>query len=1229
MSATASPLVDVADIVRMVGRLAFDRGRGYARTGMVIEVDWDPATERVSGRVQGTGPLPYDCHVSLGAQVNGFAKLLRSDCTCPVTGDCKHVAALLLSSNAARLREEGSTDRWTLPAGGMPGGGSSGGSGAEPTTGRVRPDFAVRPHDADPFDFSSARAMTGWAEDPLPEPEPPTWRTVVGALAAKPDAGRTVQSTTMGLQFEVRQLVPRTAERWRGPTTATAAGEPEPGQTRRLAVRPVIKNSSGNFVKANVTWASFAHQVNRLGLDPEHHRWFSQFAALHRSTRGAYTGHESDWFFLDDFASPILWHLLQEAHRIGVALVATRKGTVHIGREAGVRLDALIDAEGAIRLSPVVSIDGEHADAAMTGAIGDHGLYSYRLTPRAAITIAPMEGRLSEQQRALLGPTEPTVVPPAEIEEFLTDFVPRLRRSIELTSVDGSLPLPAVVPPVLVLTAGYGPKHTLQLDWSWLYAPDQRVPFAEEGASVHDAPDDDVLHDERTERTIVERVGEALGAAALAAETEETEETVDAPGTDDVLQTGQDGAAQPATDSRPGASAALLGVRARRITPTISVPWPPEGRTILRGVDAAVFTERILPVIESVDGVRVEIVGTRPEYRELIGDPELTITTVESDKRDWFDLGIVVNLAGYRIPFGPLFKALSKRAKKLLMVDNTYLSLQHPAFDRLRELLDEADALREWETGPRISRYQASLWDDFEDLADETVQAVAWRESVAGLTDLTAVPATPLPNGLVADLRPYQLDGYHWLAFLWKHRLGGVLADDMGLGKTLQALAMMARAREEEPTPTPTPSQTESQDAPAARPPFLVVAPTSVVGNWLVEAARFTPGLIVRAMTTTEANGKETIADVAEGADIVVTSYTLFRLDAEVYREEQWAGLILDEAQFVKNHRAKLHECAAQIDTPFKLAITGTPLENNLMELWSLFAIVAPGLFPSPHRFAERFVRPIERELDVSLLGTLRRRIRPLMMRRTKELVAPELPAKQEQVLQIDLAPAHRHLYDTMLQKERQKLLGLIEDLDRNRFIVFRSLTLLRMLSLDASLVDPEYADIPSSKLDALLEQLDDVVAEGHRSLVFSQFTSFLQKAAARLDAAGIAYEYLDGSSRKRPEIIKRFQMGEAPVFLISLKAGGFGLNLTQADYVFLLDPWWNPASESQAIDRTHRIGQTGNVMVYRLVASDTIEEKVMALKARKSKLFDAVLDDDAVFSQALTAEDIRGLLEA
>ena len=372
-------------------------------------------------------------------------------------------------------------------------------------------------------------------------------------------------------------------------------------------------------------------------------------------------------------------------------------------------------------------------------------------------------------------------------------------------------------------------------------------------------------------------------------------------------------------------------------------------------------------------------------------------------------------------------------------------------------------------------------------------------------------------------------------------------------------------------------------------------------------------------------------ADAAASADLVVTTYAVLRLEADAFAALDWAGLVLDEAQALKNPDSQLRAAATSLTATSRFAITGTPIENHLGELWAILDIVAPGLFPSRRAFDERYRRPIEVDGNDERRERLRRRIRPLMVRRTKELVAPELPPKQEQVISVELSPSHRHLYDLTLQRERQKLLGLIDDLDRNRFIVYRSLTLLRMLALDASLIDPEaHRHVPSAKLDALLEQLGDVLAEGHRALVFSQFTSFLERVATRLDAAGTPYAHLDGSTpaRRRDEAVERFREGGAAVFLISLKAGGFGLKLTEADYVFILDPWWNPASEAQAVDRAHRIGQEKQVMVYRLVAEGTIEEKVMALKAKKGELVASILDDAALGDASLTADELRGLLE-
>ncbi|MFT4229697.1 MAG: DEAD/DEAH box helicase [Microbacterium sp.] len=675
----------------------------------------------------------------------------------------------------------------------------------------------------------------------------------------------------------------------------------------------------------------------------------------------------------------------------------------------------------------------------------------------------------------------------------------------------------------------------------------------------------------------------------------------------------------PQPDRDPGAEDRIRAALEGAWSESTALPFASAGR--FEGVDAAEFAARVLPAWRALDEVRVEGNAPRRTYTELTGDPSVALTTVVSSDPDWFDLGIVVTIDGRSIPFTPLFRALSLGRAKLMLADGAYFSLRHPCLDRLKELIDEGAAMAEWETGARVSRYQVSWWADFEDLADQSETAVSWRAFADGLRAETSVPAVVLPDTVHAQLRPYQHSGFEWLAFVWKHRLGGILADDMGLGKTLQLLALIAHLR-----------------TTGERRPVLVVAPTSVMSTWVAEAARFTPGLTVRVVDQTAAKSGTAVTDAAAGADVVITSYTLVRLDDAQFAAVDWALVVLDEAQFVKNPQTKLHRAVKALRADVVLAATGTPLENSLTDLWALLSLTAPGLFPSARRFREEYVKPIEHgkvpenaeggPFRAARLARLRRRIRPLVLRRTKEQVTPELPDKQEQEVRVALSPRHRALYDTVLQRERQKVLGLLDDLDRNRFIVFRSLTLLRLMSLASALVDETHAPVGSAKLDALLERIVEVAAEGHRALVFSQFTSFLRLAAERLDAAGIRHEYLDGATRRRAAVIDRFRRGDAPAFLISLKAGGFGLTLTEADYVFLLDPWWNPAVEAQAVDRTHRIGQTRPVVVYRLVAAGTIEEKVMALQQRKARLFQAVVDDDGLFSQTLTADDIRGLLD-
>ena len=1222
MSTVSAPLVDIADIRGLVGPGAFERARPYARGDAVFALSWDEGNARLTSRVQGTGLQPYQCSIQLAPGKPGYWRPTLGICSCPVHQDCKHVAATLLAGNAEAVRER-------VPI-------------AAPVT-------PVVPQAAWKAALGLPARLGSHAGGPS---ETPSRAGRIGTGGPFPYDQR--PPAPLALQFELRESARRSQGRWQRTSTITVAASVGATENLLIAVRPVVRSNRGRWVTSNVGWGSLHYQINRLNLDERQVRWFGQFSAVSKAVHGVFLGQDPERIILNDYSSPLLWNLLDQATSLGIALVSSKnEGAVHVAPSTAVSLDASrgtaasrstaasrgtaasAGAHGDLTLTTVVSFGDRRVDPRAVGTIGDHGLYSVEWgagspggsgTSAPTITLAPTAEPLTGDQRRLLA-ADSLTIPAEDVGEFLGEYYPVLRHSVAITSTDASVVFPEITPPVLVLTARYEPKHVLRLDWDWEY-----------------------------------RYGEHIARKPFRPDPTET-------GTRDVKaeEATRAGADMALTDYLAG----IADDAALSDNVTVALTRAPASTTVtLLEIDAAEFTVHALPVIRALPGVRVDVVGEQPDYRELTGTPSLTVSTVETDQRDWFDLGVLVQLGGRSIPFGPLFTALVKGQSKLKLIDNSYLSLKQPVFDRLRELIAEAGDLDEWETRPRINRYQASLWADFEDLADESEPAVAWRAAVGGLlalaeTDAVPTQNTPLPDGLNATLRPYQTDGYEWLIFLWRHGLGGILADDMGLGKTLQTLALIAHARSSGGRPSRRPRAASSGtvarerserayrdptraseriprglDTVASAPystsetaPFLVVAPTSVVSNWVSEAARFTPNLAVTAITKTQKKSGAPLAQTWAGADVVITSYTLFRLDFELYQAQDWAGLVLDEAQFVKNHAAKAAQCARDLDAPFKLAVTGTPLENNLMELWSLLAITAPGLFPSSRRFTEQYVRPLQHENSrgdsAALLGRLRRRIRPLMMRRTKELVAPELPAKQEQVLQIELAPKHRKLYDTFLQRERQKLLGLIEDLDRNRFIVFRSLTLLRMLALDASLVDEQYASVPSSKLDALFEQLEDVLAEGHRALIFSQFTSFLHKAAERLDARGIEYAYLDGSTRRRASVINGFKDGSAPVFLISLKAGGFGLNLTEADYVFLLDPWWNPATEAQAVDRTHRIGQNKNVMVYRMVSSGTIEEKVMALKEQKSRLFDAVLDDDAVFSTSLTADDIRGLLES
>ncbi|WP_156463682.1 DEAD/DEAH box helicase [Curtobacterium sp. Leaf183] len=1111
----AAPMIDAVDVIRFVGPQTFGRARDIVRQGLVeAAVVHDDGT--ITATVSGSSDVPYDVHVDTTVARGEFVRPVRSRCTCPIGGECKHVAAALLTVNAR----------------------------------------AVAAH-AGPR-----------SEAPAPPP-PADWRHEVARLAGDtPPSGPVPSTTPLGLQFELRDAVPaRMAARAR----ATGRAVPTASRSVRLGVRPVTRSDAGNWVRGQLTWGTLPYSMNRLGLGAEQHAWFLQLAALHRAGALAGLPGESDWIHLDDFPSPLLWPLLRQAPALGIAFVTgKREGGAALGSDARVLLDVARADDGLVIGASAV-FDGRPVVHGAARLIGDHGLYVFRESPEFRVDLAPTPEPVPEDQRRMLTEDARIHVPAAEVDEFLADWSPRLRGALGLVSSDGSIELPERTPPELVLTVTFEPARAPRTDdvahvqWRW-HVDGRKDPVA--------------MHGPLPDLTGVRAADDATTAPAAADDASRAEPPVG-----------------------PGGG----------------LDWFVDGT--VEGADVAVLANELLPAL-SEHGVRVVVQGERLDYERLSGRPHIRVTTMPSDKHDWFDLGIFVSVNGKEIPFTPLLTALASRQRRMKLVDNSYLSLGDPAFDRLKELIEEAREQNEWEPSQSmaVTPLQAGLWSEFDQLADETDHDERWRSMAARLLDAAPPTDVVVPDTVHADLRPYQLSGYAWLSFLVDHGVGGVLADDMGLGKTLQALAMIAARRRAAPD----------------EPPFLVVAPTSVVGNWAAEATRFVPSLRVATIETTSLKDPSLVARVAAGADVVVTSYALLRLDAAAYTDLPWSALLLDEAQFVKNPQSQTHRVASELRAPVKIAITGTPLENGLTDLWALFSIVAPGLLSSWTRFGDDYVKPLASpdlrgEARSELTARLRRRIRPLMLRRTKESVASDLPPKQEQVVRVTLDPAHRQVYERTLNRERLKVLDLIDDLDRNRMIVFRSLTLLRMLALSPALVSsasPDDHDIPSAKLDLLLDELEQLAAEGRRALVFSQFTSFLRMVAAALDERGIGYDYLDGSTRGRTKVIDRFRNGTAPAFLISLKAGGFGLTLTEADTVFVLDPWWNPAAESQAVDRTHRIGQTRSVNVNRLIAEDTIEEKVLALAARKAQLFATMIDDDALFADDLSADDIRSLLD-
>ncbi|QOV87602.1 DEAD/DEAH box helicase [Humisphaera borealis] len=589
---------------------------------------------------------------------------------------------------------------------------------------------------------------------------------------------------------------------------------------------------------------------------------------------------------------------------------------------------------------------------------------------------------------------------------------------------------------------------------------------------------------------------------------------------------------------------------------------------------------------------------------------------------DWFELRGDVSFDGMTASLPRLLAALRKGETVIKLDDGTFGLLPEEWLKKYAGIAGmgetEGDHIK-------FSSRQIGFLDAMLSALPDARFDETFSKARDELMRFSGVEAIEPPATFIGTLRQYQSEGLGWMKFLRKFGFGGVLADDMGLGKTVQVLALLeARRRERVATPDAQGNVPSTLQGTASG-PSLVVAPRSLIFNWRQEALKFSPNLRVLDHTAVD---RVRSADHFKDYDLVLTTYGTLRRDMSYFRDIRFDYAILDEAQAIKNASSESAKAARLVQADHRLALSGTPVQNHLGELWSLFDYLNPGMMGSVGVFRDLSADAANR--DVSARELLARALRPFVLRRTKEQVAKDLPEKLEQTIYCELEKDQRKLYDELRDHYRTSLLDRVakEGMNKAKIMVLEALLRLRQAACHPGLIDKKRSKEPSAKLETLMERIAEVVDEGHKVLIFSQFTSMLAIVKERLDDQKFVYEYLDGRTKDRQAHVDRFQSDpDCKLFLISLKAGGVGLNLTAADYVFLLDPWWNPAVEAQAIDRAHRIGQDKRVFAYRLIAKDTVEEKVVQLQQSKRELADAIINADNSLIRGLSREDLEMLL--
>lgn len=583
-----------------------------------------------------------------------------------------------------------------------------------------------------------------------------------------------------------------------------------------------------------------------------------------------------------------------------------------------------------------------------------------------------------------------------------------------------------------------------------------------------------------------------------------------------------------------------------------------------------------------------------------------------AESGDSFEIVLYCVVGKSEVDYEVIQRYFQQGQKYFYLEDKGNIEIPVNKMMKINSALNIVDAVEIEKNRFVIKTFRAGIVAELEEQEVTIKMSRKFKAFWTKISSFNAMEEIPLPRAIKADLREYQKKGYSWLWFLYSYGLNGVLADDMGLGKTLQALALLQKSKE--------------KDGAA---PNLVVCPTSVVFNWEAEIEKFAPKLSY--LTLTGATRKSLFKNI-EKKDIIITSYALIRRDIEELKKYNFRTVVLDESQNIKNYDSQTSQAARELNASHKLAMSGTPIENNLTELWSTFDFLMPGFLYDINEFNYRYGVPIQEKGDKTVGNRLKKQVYPFILRRLKRDIAKDLPDKIENIAYCHMTPEQRDFYLDVLDSTRQEIFGKIseEGLEKSKMSVFSALLRLRQICCHPMLFEQgrEKNLNESGKFDHLREMLEEIINEGHRVLLFSQFVQMLDIVKAWLDKDGIKYSYLTGSTKDRKEVVNEFNSNpKIPIFLISLKAGGTGLNLTGADYVIHYDPWWNPAVEDQATDRAHRIGQTKNVFVYRLITKNSVEEKIMKLKEKKRDLVDSVISVERAIGKTLTYEDIKDIL--